>query len=372
MTTNEHLSKGLPVNLFLAGRPCLVVGGGKVAWRKIQLLLEAGAEVAAVSPEVCPEVGELIEQGLITHTVRPFEAHDIDDATLVYAAANSRGVNRNVLECCREKGILCCCVDGNWSKSDFTTPAITRYNQLTLSVSSGGNDCRQSKMVKNSLARHLKMMEAANLVIVGTDHNHLTVEEREPYHLTGPRFERGGFMIMQLWGIHEFMILNTCNRVEVIAVVSDETEKNGILRHVMGFTALKEDKFEIYTQPIISLSGAGQGGPAVEVLLRLRDDNNNIVLPKQFIQAAERYQLMASVDRWMVQATLAAIGQGALRLPEGRSCSINISGQTLSEGSFLEFVVDCLDHSQVNPGQICFEVSEFTAKNNTENAALPA
>jgi glutamyl-tRNA reductase len=102
-------------------------------------------------------------------------------------------------------------------------------------------------MVKNSLARHLKMMDAANLVIVGTDHNHLTVEEREPFHLTGHRFERGGFMIMQLWGIHEFMILNTCNRVEVIAVVSDETARNEILRHVMGFTSLKEDKYYLKT-----------------------------------------------------------------------------------------------------------------------------
>jgi EAL domain-containing protein (putative c-di-GMP-specific phosphodiesterase class I) len=100
----------------------------------------------------------------------------------------------------------------------------------------------------------------------------------------------------------------------------------------------------------------------------LRDDDNNIVLPKQFIQAAERYQLMASVDRWMVQATLAAIGQGAIRLPEGRSCSINISGQTLSEGSFLEFVVDCLDHSQVDPGQICFEVGERAVMADLEHA----
>ncbi len=238
---------GIHINLFLSGRPCLVVGGGKVAWRKIQLLLEAGAEVAVVSPEVCVEVGELIEQGLTTHTVRPFSEHDVENATLVYAATNSRAVNRNVLECCREKGILCCCVDGNWAEGDFTTPAITRHNQLTLSVSSGGNDCRQSKMVKNSLARHLKMMGAANLVVVGTDHNHLTVEEREPFHLTGHRFERGGFMIMQLWGIHEFMILNTCNRVEVIAVVSDETAKNGILRHIMGFTSLKEDKYYLKT-----------------------------------------------------------------------------------------------------------------------------
>ncbi len=247
MTENEQRYSGIHINLFLSDRPCLVVGGGRVANRKIRLLLDAGAQIAVVSPDVCDEVGELIERGLITHTDRRFEPHDIVGATLVYAATSSRGVNHNVLEFCREKGILCCCVDGNWSQGDFTTPAITRHNQLTVSVSSGGTDCRQSKMVKNSIARHLRMMESAHLVIVGTDHNHLTVEEREPFHLTGHRYERAGFMIMQLWGIHEFMILNTCNRVEVIAVVSEETARNGILRHILGFTQLKEDKFYLKT-----------------------------------------------------------------------------------------------------------------------------
>lgn len=241
------MHKGLHINLFLAGRPCLVVGGGKVASHKIQLLLDAGARVTVVSPDVCPEVETLIEQGLVTHTPRAFEDQDVAGNTIVYAATNVRGVNRNVLESCRTQHVLCCCVDGNWAQSDFTTPAITQRNQLTVSVSSGGNDCRQSKMIKNSLARHLEMMEAAHLVIVGTDHNHLTVEEREPFHLTGPRFERAGFMIMQLWGIHEFMVLNTCNRVEIIAVVSTETARNGILRHIMGFTHLKEDKFYLKT-----------------------------------------------------------------------------------------------------------------------------
>ncbi len=243
MTEKEQLHNGIHINLFICGRPCLVVGGGKVAYRKILLLLEAGAEVAVVSPEVCDDVGRLIEEGRITHTVRRVEPHDLDGAILVYAATNSRGVNRRVLENCRDKRILCCCVDGNWADSDFTTPAMTRNNQLTVSVSSGGNDCRQSKMVKNSLSRHLRMMESAHLIVVGTDHHHLTVEEREPFHLTGRRLEQAGFMIMQLWGIHEFMILNTCNRVEVIAVVSAETARNGILRHIMGFTQLKEDKF---------------------------------------------------------------------------------------------------------------------------------
>ncbi|HEY5652765.1 MAG TPA: NAD(P)-dependent oxidoreductase [Pontiella sp.] len=247
MTENRCLHNGIHINLFLLNRPCLIVGGGKVALHKALLLLDAGANITLVSPDVCDELAELIGAGKIKHTARRFEDHDITGATLVYAATNSRGVNRNILECCREKEILCCCVDGNWSDGDFTTPAITQHNQLTVSVSSGGNNCRQSKMVKNSLSRHLKMMEAAHLVIVGTDHNHMTVEEREPYHLTGHRFSAAGFMIMQLWGIHEFMILNTCNRVEVIAVVSEETANNGILRHILGFGHLKEDKFYLKT-----------------------------------------------------------------------------------------------------------------------------
>jgi len=243
MTDTEKNCNGLHINLFLAGRPCIVVGGGKVAHHKIKLLVEAGAKVTVISPEVGSDVAQLISEGTIFHTERPFEADDVERATMVYAATNNRAVNRKILESCREKRIMCCCVDGNWAESDFTTPATTRHNQLTVSVSSGGNDCRQSKMVKNSLARHLIMMESANLVVVGTDHNCMTVEEREPFHLTGRRFEQAGFMIMQLWGIHEFMILNTCNRVEVIAIVSDETARNGILRHILGFASLKEDKF---------------------------------------------------------------------------------------------------------------------------------
>ena len=247
MIEKQPYATGLHINLFLTERNCLVVGGGKVALHKTELLLDAGASVKVVCPEACEGMEALAGKGLVEMTARAFEAGDIDGMTLVYAATNSRGANRAVLEACREKGILCCCVDGNWADSDFTTPAITRHNQMTLSISSGGRDCRQSKMVKNSLARHLMMMEAAHLVVVGTDHHHLNVEEREPFHLTGHRLENAGFMIMQLWGIHEFMILNTCNRVEVIAVVSEETARNGILRHIMGFTSLKEDKFYIKT-----------------------------------------------------------------------------------------------------------------------------
>lgn len=238
---NDRLkqTKALPINLLIEGRTCLVVGGGNVALRKAGHLLDAGARVTVV----CPEIHNEFSGCEIIHIARPFDAGDVDGMSVVFACTNDRFVNRQVLEVCREKNILCSCVDGNWSKSDFTTPAITRRGNLTLSVSSGGQSCRQAKLVKDSLAKHLELVETAELVVVGTDHRHMDIEAREPFHLTGPRFERTGWMMMQLWGIHEFMILNTCNRVELIAVVSRETATNGILRHLLGFDKLTENQF---------------------------------------------------------------------------------------------------------------------------------
>lgn len=132
--------------------------------------------------------------------------------------------------------------------------------------------------------------------------------------------------------------------------------------------ALRENRFEIHTQPIISTVGRVTRGPALEVLLRMTDEDGKLVQPRQFIPAAERYQLMASVDRWVVQATLSAIAHGAIRLPDERSCSINLSAQALAEDGFLDFVVDCLDHSQVAPYRICFEVSESAVMERFDQA----
>ena len=237
-------SGALPVNLLLVDRPCLVVGAGKVAARKIGHLVDAGARVTVISPEICEdEITGWIEARRATHLKRAFESGDTSGFALVFAATDDRYVNRQVLEDCRKHNILCSCVDGNWAKSDFTTPAITRHGSVTLTVSTGGQSCRQAKLIKDNLAKHMVMVETADLVVVGTDHHRMDIEEREPFHLTGPRYERTGWMIMQLWGIHEFMILNTCNRVEVIAVASKETSTNGILRHILGFDKLKSDKF---------------------------------------------------------------------------------------------------------------------------------
>lgn len=235
----------MPISLLLEGRPCLVVGGGKVAARKTGHLLDSGAEVSVVSPELCDSFDGLD----ICHIERPFEPADVDGMVLVFAATNDRSVNRQVLNVCRDRQILCSCVDGNWSQSDFTTPAIARRGNLTLAVASGGQSCRQAKLVKDTLSRHLEMVSSVELVVVGTDHHHLPLEQREPFHLTGERCRRTGFMLMHLWGVHEFVILNTCNRVELIAVVSKDAAHSGILRHVLGFDKLSEGQFYIHRGP---------------------------------------------------------------------------------------------------------------------------
>ncbi len=128
--------------------------------------------------------------------------------------------------------------------------------------------------------------------------------------------------------------------------------------------ALKEDRFELYTQTILSMEQEQKTGPGVEVLLRLRGDDGADVSPYEFMQSAERYQLMPQIDRWVVQTTLAALGRDVIRLPHQRSCAINLSGQTLGDEQFLEFVVECLDRTGVSPNRICFEVTEASVVDN--------
>ncbi len=234
---------GFPVNLLLAGRRCLVFGGGKIALRKISHLLHAKAQVHLISPDACEEMQPLIDNNTISYTARTFEETDLESVSLVFAATNDRHTNRRILENCRKRNILCASVDSNWMDGDFTTPAITRHENLVLTVSTGGQSCRQARLIKDNLAKHINMIETADLVVVGTDHRHLTLVDREPFHLTGKKFERTGWMLMQLWGVHEFMIINTCNRIEIVAIASRETIENGILRHILGFDKLHDGQF---------------------------------------------------------------------------------------------------------------------------------
>ena len=132
-------------------------------------------------------------------------------------------------------------------------------------------------------------------------------------------------------------------------------------------SALKENRFHLYHQIIVP-AHEENSGPALEVLVRLRDEGGAELPPAEFMRAAERYRLMGLVDRWVVQTTLAALGRGALALPASRSVAINISGQTLADLQFLEFVVECFDSTGAAPAQVCFEITESAVIANLDHA----
>ncbi len=132
--------------------------------------------------------------------------------------------------------------------------------------------------------------------------------------------------------------------------------------------ALRDGRFLLYTQSIVAQPSGNDRGPALEVLVRLAGEDGTIIVPGEFLKAAERYRLMSLVDRWVVQTALAALGRGGIKLAPGRSLSLNISGQTLGDAQFLEFVVDCLDRTGVAPAQVCFEVTEASVVANLEHA----
>ena len=133
-------------------------------------------------------------------------------------------------------------------------------------------------------------------------------------------------------------------------------------------TALHEDSFELAIQPIIAMSGRVDSGPAAEVLIRLHDSQSRPTNSAEFLRPAERYQMMPQIDRWVINAALAAISSGEIKLAAHRCCAINLSSQTLGDESFLGFVVDALDRSGVAPSAVCFEVTETAILSNVQHA----
>ena len=131
-------------------------------------------------------------------------------------------------------------------------------------------------------------------------------------------------------------------------------------------SALKEGRLCLYSQPIVALQ-PGDGPAWHEILVYMMDQEGHAIPPMAFIPAAERYNLMPAVDRWVVAHALAWLRQ-ANRLAAPRACSINLSGRSLCESRFLEFVVAEIGRSGVDPPNITFEITETAAVANFAQA----
>jgi EAL domain-containing protein (putative c-di-GMP-specific phosphodiesterase class I) len=115
------------------------------------------------------------------------------------------------------------------------------------------------------------------------------------------------------------------------------------------------------------MAGSGEGDD-FELLLRLVDERGEIILPEVFLTAAENYGLFTKLDRWVIATAFAWLSRNP-KLVEGlHLCFINLSGASLTDEEFLEFVHEQLEMSQVPPRKICFEVTETAAIANLSRA----
>jgi diguanylate cyclase (GGDEF)-like protein len=129
--------------------------------------------------------------------------------------------------------------------------------------------------------------------------------------------------------------------------------------------ALEEDRFVLYHQPIVSLSDEGEQGARCELLLRMRNRDGGLVPPGAFIPAAERYNLISEIDRWVVSNVCQCLSraEGPARL-----CFINLSGQTMGDENFPSFIREQFERFDIDASRICFEITETAAITNLRNA----
>lgn len=139
-----------PVFLELAGRPCLVVGGGPVALRKVQGLLGAGARVIVVSPRLSKGLLGLAQVGQINAIQRRYRRGDLRGMTLAIAATNQPRINGRVAADAERRGVLVNVVDEP-GLCRFIVPSVARRGDLVVALSTGGRSPAVAKRLRREL-----------------------------------------------------------------------------------------------------------------------------------------------------------------------------------------------------------------------------
>lgn len=146
------------------------------------------------------------------------------------------------------------------------------------------------------------------------------------------------------------------------------TKREGEMKWVRRIKqALSHGDFSLYAQTILPLA-PDDGVSYCELLLRMRCDDGTTIQPAVFIPAAERYNLMGEIDNWVIEEVFRLLGQRQAQGNfEPKLCTINISGQSLCQDGFLQFLRNKLATSSVDPANICFEITETAALTNLAN-----
>lgn len=139
-----------PIYLDMQQRPCLVVGGGAVAERKIASLLEAGANVTVVSPDITDNIARWWKQGAIHLQARRYRAGDTVGFRIVFAATDDAGLNDVVFRECRNSGVWINAADDP-GRCDFILPSVLRRGELAIAISTGGESPALARTIREEL-----------------------------------------------------------------------------------------------------------------------------------------------------------------------------------------------------------------------------
>jgi diguanylate cyclase (GGDEF)-like protein/PAS domain S-box-containing protein len=131
--------------------------------------------------------------------------------------------------------------------------------------------------------------------------------------------------------------------------------------------ARDESRFELFYQPIVPIGSRPHEREHFELMLRLRDETGTIVTPAEFIPAAERYNIMPSIDRWVVRQALERVVHRIESGVKPFTVAVNLSGTSLNDERFLEFLIAELSTGELVAGAMCFEITETAAIENLGN-----
>jgi diguanylate cyclase (GGDEF)-like protein/PAS domain S-box-containing protein len=133
--------------------------------------------------------------------------------------------------------------------------------------------------------------------------------------------------------------------------------------------ALAEDRLCLFSQPIRAMHAPGAHSDHQELLVRLIDENNELIPPIAFIPAAERYHLMPSIDRWVIRTAFRVITERRAAGNTSGTYAINISGASIGDDQFLDYVRESFARFRIPHASICFEITETTAVTSLSKAA---
>ncbi len=163
----------------LAGRKCLVVGGGRVAEPKIESLLACGADVRVISPSVTPAIAAWWRENRLTWRARGFQPSDLEDKFLVIAATCSPEVNAAVFRHAEALGVLCNAVDEP-ERCHFYYPAVVRRGDLQIAISTAGASPALAGRLRSELENLIGPEFAGVLERLGTARQRLFARPMDP------------------------------------------------------------------------------------------------------------------------------------------------------------------------------------------------